>query len=125
MNQVDHHIEGLPFHQINQLLPLKLQHGTVHVSVSAIRHISERHHVDANICLIALPEIIRTPDWVGQSPYHSINFELVKRIGNYLILTAISSIPDDYGDYPLQSAYLLPANTLHRRLRKRHLIPFL
>lgn len=114
-------IDGLPYKTINVLLDgFTLVTSQVHLSERAIQHIHERHPEDSNICLASIETIVTAPDFVGQAPHYPSNFEIIKRIENHMILVAISAIPNEYGKYPIQSAYIIPHDTVRRRLRKRH-----
>lgn len=115
------HIHGLPHQAVNRLLSLRLEHSVAHLSAQAIRHIRKRHPADATLCLASIETIITAPDFIGQEPHHLENFELVKQIGEVMVLVAIGSIPNEYGKYPILSSYVIPHNALQRRLRKKHL----
>jgi hypothetical protein len=118
MQYVSKHIVGLPYQSINKLFLLMLEHGTVHLSDKTIQHIRERHPKDYDLCMAFIDTIIAAPDFIGQSPLHSENFVLIKKVEERFLLTAISTIPDEYNEYPLQSAYMIDHNVVQRRLRK-------
>jgi hypothetical protein len=121
MTYASKHIEGLPYQSINALLSLTLKHGTVHLSDKTIQHIRERHSKDYDLCLTSIDTIVTAPDFIGQEPHHLENFEVVKRIGEVMVLVAIGSVPNEYGKYPVLSSYIIPHNAMQRRLRKGHL----
>lgn len=116
------HIVGLPYAALNASLSLSLAHARVHLSVQAIRHICERHPHDAAFCLQAIEPTIITPDYAGQSPRHPDNFVLIKTLETRTLLVAIRTSVDRLGDYPIQSAYVIDASTVQRRLRKGYFI---
>lgn len=122
MRSTARHINGLPYNAINALLPLCLTHGTVYLSEKTIRHIEERHPDDFILCMASIDTIIATPDFIDQEPHHRENFEVIKNMNGVIVLVAISAVPDEYGDYPIQSSYIIPHNALHRRLRKGHIL---
>jgi len=112
------HIGNLPYQAINKALSLNLQHDTVYLSEKAIHHIWERHPNDYHVCMEAIEVIVSTPDFTGQSPLHPDNFILIKQVQELMLLAAISVLPDEHGDYPVQSSYTIDNNALHHRLRK-------
>jgi len=83
----------------------------------------ERHPNDYTLCIASIETVIATPDYIGQAPHHRDNFELVKYVSDMVVLVAVSAIPDEHGDYPVQSSYTITHHTLKRRLRKGHLKP--
>ncbi len=113
-------ISGLPYKEINRLLKLKLQHGTVHLSGRVILHIRQKHD-DHKFCIPKIVEVVESPKYVGMSPLHDKNFMIVKSFKNKFVLVAISSEQDIHGDYPIMSSYLIDEDVLKRRLRKGHL----
>jgi hypothetical protein len=118
------HIEGLPYRKINNILKLKLSGNRVHLSKKAIAHIKDKHPDDYKVCFAGIEEAICSPDYIGQSPFHKANYELVKLTDKGNILVAMSSIADKYGYYPIESTYLLEKSTLMRRVRIKHLVEF-
>lgn len=114
-------VSGLPYEAINRNLKLNLKHGTVHVSEETLRHIKARHPADFDLCSAHLVSVIQKPDYIGQGPHYSTSFEVVKVLAQGIVLVAISSVPDEYGDYPVESSYVIPRGAIQRRLRKKHL----
>lgn len=121
MPHIAKHINGLPYQAVNSLFFLRLEHDVVHLSDMAIKHICERHPHDYELCLASIEIIIIEPDYVGQSPLHPDNFVLIKQVMDSFLMIAISTIPDEYGEYPVQSAYVVDSGALQRRLRKGYL----
>lgn len=117
------HIRGLPYRVINTVLALALARDVVHVSEQTLEHMLTRHPKDYELCDAYLEQVILTPEYVGQSPHHKENFEIIKRVHSHIILVAISVSPDEYGDYPVKSAYTINHDTLRRRLRKCYIKP--
>lgn len=117
MIKTSRNIKGLPYQAINSLLIQELKHGVVHLSNKTIRHVMEKHPKDYEVCLGNLELVISKPDFVGQSPLHKENFVVVKKVDEIFIMVAISSIADEYGEYPIMSTYLIPSSTVRRRIR--------
>jgi len=117
------HIHGMSYRAINRLLSLELEHGRVHLSEKAIQHMRERHPNDLTQCMASLDVIITAPDFAGQSPLHPDNFVLVKHVGDVEIMVALSTTSDEYGDYPVESSYIIDHNTFRRRVRKGYYKP--
>jgi len=115
------HIYGLPYKKINSLLDLDIKSERVYLSRKAIEHIKERHPYEYQICLKNISSIIRNPDYIGQSPGYKDKYELVKIIDQEIILVAMNALANTYGNYPIESAYIIAKSTLKRRLRTKHL----
>ena len=84
-----------------------MEHGEVHLSAMAIQHIKERHPSDYKACLAFIEEIIASPKYIGQSPLHPDNFSLVKEVGGIFAMVAIITKTNEYGKYPIMSAYII------------------
>jgi hypothetical protein len=94
MPHIAKHINGLPYQAVNYLLPLRLEHAVVHLSDKTIQHICERHPNDYELCLTHIEIAVSKPDYIGQEPHHPENFEVVRIVGDAMVLVAISSIAD-------------------------------
>lgn len=116
------HIESLPYKKINKILKLKLSGNRVHLSKKAIAHIKDKHPKDAGFCLSNIDEVICDPDYIGQAPHHSTNYEMVKVVADVAILVALSSIKNAEGNYPIESTYPISKSALMRRVRIKHLL---
>lgn len=116
-------IVGLPYEAVNQLLSLDLAHGVVHLSEQAIHHMQVRHPEDFSLCITHVRSVLRTPEYIGQAPHHARNFEVVKQVEGRWVLIAVSSDANEYGVYPIESAYTIPESARQRRVRKQHLYP--
>lgn len=117
MIKTSRNINGLPYQAINCLLIRDLKHDIVHISDKTIRHIIEKHPNDYGICLENLELVISKPDFVGQSPLHKGNFVVVKKLGDAFIMVAISLVVNEHGKYPIMYSYIIPNNTVKRRIR--------
>ena len=73
--------------------------------------------------MAALEQVIAMPDYVGQSPLHPENFVLIKEVEEQVILVALSTVPNESGNYPVQSAYIIDHHTFQRRIRKGYFRP--
>jgi|GEM_PF-6415937 len=124
MTNIAKNINGLPYHAINSLLSICLEHDAVHLSEKTIQHIYERHPQECELCLEFIEAIIVAPDYIGQSPLHQENFVLIKQIMDLFLMIAICTVPNEYGKYPVMSSYIVPENTLQRRIRKGFLKPY-
>jgi hypothetical protein len=63
------------------------------------------HPDDYQACLVALPDAIATPSFIGQAPGQTRNFELVRRVGRrdgQAVLVAIAIALDETGDYRIR-----------------------
>ncbi|MDX1949775.1 MAG: hypothetical protein SFT90_04675 [Rickettsiales bacterium] len=114
-------ISGLPYKAINKLLNLNLEHDVVHLSGSVIVHV-KRKHPEYKYAIGKIDEVIKSPDFIGQSPDHIINFEVIKKFKKNYVLVAISSRKDRRGDYPVMSAYVIYENTIQKRLRTSQIV---
>jgi predicted nuclease of restriction endonuclease-like RecB superfamily len=114
-------ISGLPYKVINKLLRLKLENDIVHLSGRVVVHVKEKHP-EYEYTIGKIDEVIKFPDFVGQSPEHKTNFEVIKQFKNKYVLVAVSSRKDRRGDYPIMSAYIIYESTFRRRLRTGHII---
>ena len=112
---------GLPCERVNELLKLELTGGAVHISEKVLQHIKERHPLDGVDDMQVIESVIIAPDYIGQAPHHQENFELIKCVEDRYVLVAVSGRLNDYGKYPVQSAYTVPRDTIHRRIRKGYL----
>jgi hypothetical protein len=83
-----------------------------------------KHPADYPICIVEIAAAIATPTFIGQAPGHSLNFEMIRRIGRAdgsVILAAISLEPDNLGDYRVRTCHLLEADKVEERRRQERL----
>ena len=79
---------------------------------------AEEHPDDYVACLAALESAIAPPTFVGQSPKHTRNFEIVKRVprpDRKAILVAIGIERDDAGEYRVRTCYLVEPEKVETR----------
>lgn len=115
---------SLPVDLINRTLGTELDPGRVRLSARAHRHIAEDHPEDYQTCIAALPGAIAAPTYIGQSPHHARNIELVKRVRGvegWMVLVAVGLEQDRRGDYRLRSSYLVRESAVEGRRLRRHL----
>ncbi len=96
------------------------------MSAAAHRHMAEDHPADYATCFAELPRAIADPDFVGQSPRHAHNFELVKRVraaNQRIVLVALGLDRDERGRYRVRSCYTIDWSDLDRRRASGHLRP--
>ena len=113
--------DKLPYKLINKLLNTELKNGATHLSKIAHKHIFDSHPKHYDFCIERIAESIKSPDYIGQSPLHKENFEIIKSFDDKFVLVAISLKQNKFGKYPIKSCYMIDANTLNRRLRTKHL----
>jgi len=111
----------LPYKKINKLLKLQLTKDVAYLSKAAIEHIKLKHTDDYEICLENISSVICHPDYIGQSPHYKDKYEMVKITEAAIILVAMNALPNAYGNYPVESAYIIAESTLRRRIRTGHL----
>jgi len=114
----------LPVDLINAALGTELEPGTVRLSPQAHRHMAEDHPADYPVCIAALAVTVAAPTFIGQSPGHSRNFEMVRRVARAdgsAVLVAIGLDRDERGDYRVRSCYLIEAEKVESRRLKGHL----
>nr|WP_255701491.1 PBECR2 nuclease fold domain-containing protein [Afifella sp. H1R] len=95
--------------------------GPVYLSIPAQQHAFRRHRETFPACLPFLSEIVRSPDYIGQSPHHrESGFELIGEVedNSLIVLIAIRLQRDGDGRYLVRSFYPIDRNKLDRRLRK-------
>ena len=108
----------LPVDAINRALGTELEPGNARLSATAHKHIAEDHADDYADCLAALPDAIASPTFVGQSPKHRDNFEMIKRVprrDRKAVLVAVGLEPDERGTYRVRSCYPISAEDVDRR----------
>ena len=108
----------LPIEAINKALGTELEPGQVRLSRTAHRHIAEDHPDDYAYCLSALAEAVKTPTFVGQSPHHANNFEIIRRVpraDRKAVLVAVGLERDERGAYSVKSCYLVEPEKVDAR----------
>lgn len=116
----------LPVDAIAPILDLEMEAGTVRLSAQAHRHMAEDHPDDYPVCIAALEAAIASPTFIGQSPRHRDNFELIKRVSatnTHSVLVAVSIERDSAGTYRVRSCYLVSNETVDARRKAGRLRP--
>jgi hypothetical protein len=114
----------LPVDLINDALGTELEPGHARLSKAAHKHMAIDHPADYPVCIAELAAAIAAPTFVGQSPRHVRNFEMIRRIGRpdgSVVLVAVGLEPDRSGDYRIRTCYLLEAAKLERRRQQGRL----
>ena len=111
---------------VNAVLGTELDPGIVRLSARAHEHMAKDHPADYPTCIVALPDVIATPTFIGQAPGHTGNFEMLRRIARpdgRVVLAAIGLQPAA-GFYLVRSCYLVSAELVNnRRLAGRLFVP--
>ena len=111
---------------VNAVLGTELDPGIVRLSARAHAHMARDHPADYPACIVALPDAIATPSFIGQAPGHTGNFEMIRRTtrpDGRVVLVAIGLQPAR-GFYLVRSCYLIGAEQVNnRRLAGRLFVP--
>ncbi|QXE18855.1 PBECR2 nuclease fold domain-containing protein [Clostridium sp. 001] len=92
--------------------------GEVRMNPGAIKHIKKKHPDDFKKYFQNIPEIIESPDYVGQNPKEKDSIELVKVIdGDVLVAVKL----DPSGHLYFSSMYLLAPSKVPKRLKSGRL----
>lgn len=116
----------LPVEIINAAIGTELEPGRARLSAAAHGHMAVDHPEDYAACIVALPDAVSTPSFVGQAPGHTRNFEMVRRIGRLdgqAVLVAVAIDVDAAGEYRVRSCYLISAEKVDQRRRAGRLVP--
>ena len=113
----------LPAELVGRMLHCELIAGVVHFSAANQDHAFARHGEEFRRCLPHVEATIIAPDYIGQSPHHPVEFEMVRAMAGNSVFTlvAVTLGVDDVGRYSIQSVYPIGRGIVERRLRKRHL----
>jgi hypothetical protein len=114
----------LPVALVNDALGAELDQGHARLSQAAHRHMAIDHPADYPVCIAEIAAAIASPTFVGQSPRHGRNFEMIRRIGRAdgsVVLVAVGLEPDGSGDYRIRTCYLLEAGKLEQRRQQGRL----
>lgn len=116
----------IPSDLINRTIGTELEPGEAVLSAQAHRHIAEDHAADYPLVIANLQIVISEPSYIGQSPKHSDNFELVRQIwvpkGRQAILAAVKMTKNEFGNYNIVSGYCLEEEKVTKRILKGHLV---
>jgi hypothetical protein len=109
---------------INRTLGMELPPGSAHMSALAHRHAAEKHPLDYPVCHPLIALVIADPTFIGQSPRHRDNFEMVRRLpgSGGAVLVAVSVETDNKGRYRIRSFYVIAEAEVSARRAKRHLL---
>jgi hypothetical protein len=111
------------------LLQRHLVPGIGFFSAANQDHAFERHGPQFLKCVPHLAATVLYPHYIGQSPLHPLEFEMVRLTSAKLglpqiyVLVAVTLDIDGLGRYAIQSVYPIGRGTVERRVRKRHLFP--
>ncbi len=108
----------LPVEAINAALHTELEPGQARLSVTAHKHIADKHPDVYALVMMHLADAIADPTYIGQAPEHGSNIELVKRLrmaDGSALLIAIGLEPDDRGDYRVRTGYTIDAAKVEAR----------
>lgn len=111
----------LPVDLVDEALGTELMPGRVRLSRTAHRHMATDHPADYPACIAHIAATVAMPTFIGQSPGHSRNFEMIRRVGptnGPAVLVAIGLEPDGLGDYRVRSCYLIEARKVEDRRLK-------
>jgi hypothetical protein len=115
----------LPVDLINATLGTELEPGDAIITSRAHRHIATDHADDYVAVMAYINVLISNPTYIGQSPRHGSEFEMVRRVivpgGNEIILAGINLTRNDFGNYNVHSAYRLTEEKVTKRILSRHL----
>jgi hypothetical protein len=115
-------IAPFPAELVHRFLGITAAEGIVHFSAAGQDHAFERHGDVFLGCLEHLEMTMCCPQFIGQSPGHPAEFELVREAsGVGFVLAALPLECDDEGRYVVRSLYAIGYPTIQRRLRKGHL----
>lgn len=115
----------LPVDLINRTLGTELDAGDAVLTARAQDHITKDHPDDFILVMHCIELVIKDPTYIGQSPHHGSEFELVRYVkmagSDGAVLAAVSLTPNDFGNYNVHSAYVIPQARVDRRIARGHL----
>src|SRR5438128_61988 len=89
----------LPAPIIRRYLKQKVSMGRTRLRKRAHAHIAQKHPKDYPAILSFINPVLREPHFIGQSPHHPNEFEIIRKIDGRYFLVAINLIPDRRGHY--------------------------
>ena len=114
----------LPVELVCCLLQCSLRAGILHFSAANQDHAFDRHGSGFLACLPHVVATIADPHFIGQSPHHPTEFEMVRATcddAHMHVLVAVAFGADHTYRYAVRSVYPIGYATVSRRLRKKHL----
>jgi hypothetical protein len=115
----------LPVELINSTLGTELESGDAILTSRAHEHIATDHADEYVAVMTHIQLLISAPTYIGQSPRHGGEFEMVRRViipgGDEIILAGINLTVNEFGNYNVHSAYRLTEERVTRRIQRGHL----